>query len=828
MAEEAPKSAAEDLLRRKQSAADGSQPAGTCKEEEDGAASARTFPWMRKRQRIHSQQPEPQPMEATEGPRAEPNEIPSPTSTNVEPMLVQAVQPPPVQKMQQGVAQHDWPKPARPPGPVGAATGEPVKAEDGPQAKKLGMQVKPGPPPPPPKMYTASGHSGQRPPANSKAAFKALAKPAQMCGAALQEPLMKPSMPAGPVHNRHHASQHVQPPNLLQRGQGRPPRPWTWKGKQSRARPMVQVLPAVSHVIFGEWGCSRLTSTKPLLERQRIFGNAIGSMLQAATCKGLPRLLTLDISGAPWPVTVLEDLLWNLSKNTASTFRLKACDCSLTDDHVEVIMHWLELLMPDQMPLEIHLAHNQITTDGFLALMQVCEEKAFGMTRRICPLWLRVEGNFINAGEVKDLVPQGRACLAQNSKCGPTTCERELGVLIHLPYGMNQRVAPPREGDDPEETEEEAECKAEVKEEEEHYMEHTKAVDGSDDKGCIREKLSGSVDEAEDKEAKLKEEGREEGQEELRSAESLQADIAALTEALLGPSKGRSDKVPWDAAPCTPPKARMLPPTPPRPPAPGRIRIPLIVTPPPAPPAPGTPVRDRIPRTPPRRPAADETHGVSERSALVEEILSSFLEGKRDLSGKPLASEGGGSGGENNSAAGREDAGRAAGDSSWDYSVELPPVFLPKEEDLGSFFDGAGDPRSIREAFKKVWAAKADHRRHHKYAWNNGPAADRSQGAPPAPPAEGGQAPAAQARSGSRSRSRSASRASRVSCGSDVSGSGLSGSDRELERSRSPSPFAASLPQMSFASYGDAFKSGWQIAQLLMEHEHRRGARDSR
>jgi hypothetical protein len=90
---------------------------------------------------------------------------------------------------------------------------------------------------------------------------------------------------------------------------------------------------------------------------------------------GTCRLGNLEISGTRWTAKDLRLLLLALVDAGATTRRFKAFKCGLDDDSLEVIVEWLGRTKHADLPLEIHLSHNSISTIGFESLVGVLRRR---------------------------------------------------------------------------------------------------------------------------------------------------------------------------------------------------------------------------------------------------------------------------------------------------------------------------------------------------------------------------------------------------------------------------------------------------------------------
>eukprot|EP00927_Polykrikos_kofoidii_P007490 TRINITY_DN13075_c0_g1_i2.p1 TRINITY_DN13075_c0_g1~~TRINITY_DN13075_c0_g1_i2.p1 ORF type:complete len:705 (+),score=140.29 TRINITY_DN13075_c0_g1_i2:86-2200(+) len=137
------------------------------------------------------------------------------------------------------------------------------------------------------------------------------------------------------------------------------------------------------------------------------FCVALGEILQAHP-QGTVSFENVDVSKVPWPDVAFGMLLEVLSEKCASTARLKAYRCSLDDNAMRSMAHWIRQLPAGKLPGEIHLSHNNITDDGFITVFDAIEEKRKELTTKVFPVWLRAESNQVLPATIQKLADEGR------------------------------------------------------------------------------------------------------------------------------------------------------------------------------------------------------------------------------------------------------------------------------------------------------------------------------------------------------------------------------------------------------------------------------------
>ena len=108
-----------------------------------------------------------------------------------------------------------------------------------------------------------------------------------------------------------------------------------------------------------------------------------------------------------------------------------------------------DLIARDDGPTfhELHLSHNRITTKGALSLLSSladCSRYPFGkhQEKRLTPLWLRLEHNFISANDCVSLLNEKKVCTcyvnAKGTTCTPSQCQTPNSklhlVFLHFQY----------------------------------------------------------------------------------------------------------------------------------------------------------------------------------------------------------------------------------------------------------------------------------------------------------------------------------------------------------------------------------------------------------
>lgn len=153
----------------------------------------------------------------------------------------------------------------------------------------------------------------------------------------------------------------------------------------------------------------------------------------------------IDVSMVQWSSLDFSLLVDVLSERYVSTRRLKAYKCGLDDECIGQVTAWLSGLPAQSLPSEIHLSHNSMTQEGFLALLEVIEQKRSELTEKVPPIWLRVEENQVPQEVIDQLVAEGKIGLAQSVSARQRLhCE----ALVAMPSlrGGDRRASPTAAG----------------------------------------------------------------------------------------------------------------------------------------------------------------------------------------------------------------------------------------------------------------------------------------------------------------------------------------------------------------------------------------------
>eukprot|EP00404_Azadinium_spinosum_P030945 CAMPEP_0180576680 /NCGR_PEP_ID=MMETSP1037_2-20121125/11546_1 /TAXON_ID=632150 /ORGANISM="Azadinium spinosum, Strain 3D9" /LENGTH=630 /DNA_ID=CAMNT_0022594409 /DNA_START=51 /DNA_END=1940 /DNA_ORIENTATION=- len=149
----------------------------------------------------------------------------------------------------------------------------------------------------------------------------------------------------------------------------------------------------------------------------------------------------IDVSGCQWSALGFSVLFDILKEQSVATQRLKAFRCGLEDGSIAEMTEWLKGQTPEALPKELHLSHNKITSEGFRQLLDVLEAKRSELSVMEVPIWLRVEGNPIDAGLVNGLMQKGRIC--QAAKVGDPARMTCRTAVAAMPWFQPGKGAPP-------------------------------------------------------------------------------------------------------------------------------------------------------------------------------------------------------------------------------------------------------------------------------------------------------------------------------------------------------------------------------------------------
>jgi len=116
----------------------------------------------------------------------------------------------------------------------------------------------------------------------------------------------------------------------------------------------------------------------------------------------------IDVSQVQWDALSFSILMDVLIEKGVSSVRFKAFKCGLDDESIKLIASWLDGLPAENMPSELHLSNNQITNEGFDALLASLDGKRAELAQQASPVWVRVENNKVDEASLKELEGQGK------------------------------------------------------------------------------------------------------------------------------------------------------------------------------------------------------------------------------------------------------------------------------------------------------------------------------------------------------------------------------------------------------------------------------------
>jgi len=124
-----------------------------------------------------------------------------------------------------------------------------------------------------------------------------------------------------------------------------------------------------------------------------------------------------DISQNPIPFEQLESLFGLLSDSAVQVERLRSFGMPTLDDAAAILLSsWLQQVTSETIPFELHLSDCALTAVGFKAVMEALSENAVfpgpdpkNASRGQLPLYLRLEGNYIEEAAMQESVEEGLA-----------------------------------------------------------------------------------------------------------------------------------------------------------------------------------------------------------------------------------------------------------------------------------------------------------------------------------------------------------------------------------------------------------------------------------
>ncbi|CAK0859122.1 unnamed protein product, partial [Prorocentrum cordatum] len=118
----------------------------------------------------------------------------------------------------------------------------------------------------------------------------------------------------------------------------------------------------------------------------------------------------LDVSQVHWSGMTFSLLIDLLKETGATAVRWKSFKAGLEDEDISQLASWLEGLAAEDLPREIHLSHNRMTTAGFEALLSALEGKRAQLRRPALAIWCRVESNQLDRHIIDKMKHEGRIC----------------------------------------------------------------------------------------------------------------------------------------------------------------------------------------------------------------------------------------------------------------------------------------------------------------------------------------------------------------------------------------------------------------------------------
>lgn len=151
----------------------------------------------------------------------------------------------------------------------------------------------------------------------------------------------------------------------------------------------------------------------------------------------------IDVSQVQWSGMTFSLLIDLLKETGATAVRWKSFKAGLEDEEIGQLVAWLEGLPAEDLPREIHLSHNKMTTSGFEALLSALEIKRAQLRRPAPAIWCRVESNQLDRQIMDKMKHEGRICYVQKLN-GPDHMAETQAVLAMPSMGPQIRGGGPK------------------------------------------------------------------------------------------------------------------------------------------------------------------------------------------------------------------------------------------------------------------------------------------------------------------------------------------------------------------------------------------------
>mmetsp|Transcript_51471 Transcript_51471/g.122408 ORF Transcript_51471/g.122408 Transcript_51471/m.122408 type:complete len:431 (-) Transcript_51471:70-1362(-) len=144
-----------------------------------------------------------------------------------------------------------------------------------------------------------------------------------------------------------------------------------------------------------------------------------------------------DISQNHIPATDFEALLMTLIQASVKVQRFRLFGCPTIDDTAAIVLaEYLQKVLPEHAPYEVHLSDCALTTMGFDVIMDALDQNgaAFphkNMAGKFVPLYMRLENNYIDPAAIQMRVDAGNIIPFDKKKAMSTAYDTDTGK-IHL------------------------------------------------------------------------------------------------------------------------------------------------------------------------------------------------------------------------------------------------------------------------------------------------------------------------------------------------------------------------------------------------------------
>ncbi|CAK0882763.1 unnamed protein product [Prorocentrum cordatum] len=119
---------------------------------------------------------------------------------------------------------------------------------------------------------------------------------------------------------------------------------------------------------------------------------------------------SIDVSQVQWSSLSFTMLIRILRESGARATVWKSIKAGLNDEALGQLRRWFESMPAENLPEEIHLSHNHISTPAFEAFVSTLETKRSELSRSVPAIWCQVDHNNVRQQVIQQLVDRGVIC----------------------------------------------------------------------------------------------------------------------------------------------------------------------------------------------------------------------------------------------------------------------------------------------------------------------------------------------------------------------------------------------------------------------------------